>query len=96
MIYTHTHTHTQQNLLVTEQKNENKKYHLTRFVIYLAIFMLSGILIPFSTVVGGLIGSMFGVKGAVMLGSGIFFLAVIVTLISPFIAAYHLIKWINA
>ena len=46
-------------------KEETIKHHRTRFIIYLVLWLCSTPLIFFSTFLGGLIGAIGGVQGAI-------------------------------
>jgi hypothetical protein len=48
-----------------EDKEAKIKHHRTRFIIYLVLSIFSSFIIGFSTLLGGLVGSIFGVGGIV-------------------------------
>ena len=77
------------NIEPEREREEIKKSHRTKFIIYLALWLGSGFIIGFSTILGALIG---GVWGAVIfLWAGI-----IATIAFLILWVYHLIKWLNA
>jgi len=70
------------------EREEIKKSHRTKFIIYLALWLGSGFIIAFSTILGALIG---GVWGAVIL----LWAGIIATVAFLVLWVYHLIKWLN-